>query len=55
MDEDGTGMLQCDIAEDMVRAFLRGNQKEGYPNTDFEAQNEDILLILSESVSGEMT
>ena len=55
MDEDSTGVLQCDVVEDMARGFLRGNQREGFPNTDFESQNDHILAILSDNESGEIT
>lgn len=54
MDEDNVGILQTDVAEEFVRSFLRGNQIEGMPNTDFEEANEEIYNILKEQESGEV-
>ena len=48
MDEDNSGVIQVDIAEEFVRTFLRGNQIEGMPNTDFEEANAEVYQILAE-------
>ena len=54
MDEDNSGVLQCDVAEEFVREFLRGTQVDGQTNTDFEAEHVDTLKILSENETGEI-
>ena len=55
IDEDNSGVIEVSVAEEFVRTFLRGNQIEGMPNTDFEEANAEVFLILSENESGEVT
>ena len=54
MDEDDSGVLQCEKVEEFVRSFLRGHQLEGLPNTDFENENTEVYKMLSENESGEV-
>lgn len=55
IDEDDSGVLQVEMAEEFARSFLRGNQIEGMPNTDFEMANDEVFIILAEQESGEVT
>ena len=47
IDEDNLGVLQVDLAEEFFRDVIRGKQIEGCTNTDFEAECEEIFLILT--------
>ena len=54
MDEDDVGVLQTAKVEQFVRAFLRGTQIEGNPNTDFEHEHQETYKLLRDNESGEI-
>ena len=55
IDTDNAGTIGINQVEIFVRDVLRGDQKEGFINTSFEAENEELFKILHENESGEVT
>ena len=55
IDTDNAGTIAIKQVEIFVRDVLRGDQKEGFANTSFEKENEDLFKILEENESGEVT
>ena len=43
IDTDNLGVLDANQVEIFVRSFLRGNQKPGSQNTDFESNHDQLL------------
>ena len=54
-DTDNVGVIAVKQVEIFIRDVLRGDQKEGFANTSFEKENEEIFKLLEENESGEVT
>ena len=55
MDEDDSGVLQCNMVEEFVRSFLRGHQVPNKADTSFEDCHTSVYAILQEEESQEVT
>ena len=55
MDTDNKGSIDCNQVETFIREFLRGDQKEGEIDTNFEHWHEGTFKMLRDNEAGEVT